>query len=129
MAAIAAPGIESPSATAHRSVVAHCAACSIVSGIGAEWSGFSAAIWLEAGAVAFRDGSRDASTHIHTAGGSRCSFKPRSSGFPWLSGSRRVREDHVLGALYGSLALWRKSLRPGMMAHAWSDILSGTFRI
>jgi membrane protease YdiL (CAAX protease family) len=35
----------------------------------------------------------------------------------------------ILGALYGSLALWRKSLRPGMMAHAWSDILSGTFRI
>lgn len=40
-----------------------------------------------------------------------------------------MREDHVPGALYGSLALWRKSLRPGMMAHAWSDILSGTFRI
>lgn len=35
----------------------------------------------------------------------------------------------VFGALYGSLALWRKSLRPGMMAHAWSDILSGIFGI
>lgn len=35
----------------------------------------------------------------------------------------------VFGALYGSLALWRKSLRPGMMAHAGSDILSGIFRI
>jgi hypothetical protein len=35
----------------------------------------------------------------------------------------------TLGALYGSLAPWRKSLRPGMMAHAWSDILNGTFRI
>jgi uncharacterized protein len=35
----------------------------------------------------------------------------------------------VFGALYGALALWRKSLRPGMMAHAWSDILSGIFGI
>jgi uncharacterized protein len=34
-----------------------------------------------------------------------------------------------LGALYGWLALWRKSLRPGMIAHAWSDILSGIFGI
>jgi uncharacterized protein len=35
----------------------------------------------------------------------------------------------VFGVLYGSLALWRKSLRPGMMAHGWSDILSGIFGI
>ena len=35
----------------------------------------------------------------------------------------------VFGALFGALALWRKSLRPGMMAHAWSDILSGIFGI
>jgi membrane protease YdiL (CAAX protease family) len=33
------------------------------------------------------------------------------------------------GALYGLLALWRKSLRPGMLAHAGSDILSGIFGI
>jgi uncharacterized protein len=33
------------------------------------------------------------------------------------------------GALYGLLAVWRGSLRPGMMAHAWSDILSGIFGI
>jgi uncharacterized protein len=33
------------------------------------------------------------------------------------------------GALFGLLALWRKSLRPGMMAHAWSDVLSGIFGI
>jgi len=33
------------------------------------------------------------------------------------------------GALYGLLAMWRKSLRPGMIAHAWGDILSGIFRI
>jgi membrane protease YdiL (CAAX protease family) len=33
------------------------------------------------------------------------------------------------GVLYGLLALWRKSLRPGMLAHAGSDILSGIFGI
>lgn len=31
----------------------------------------------------------------------------------------------IYGALFGLLALWRKSLRPGMVAHAWSDIFSG----
>jgi membrane protease YdiL (CAAX protease family) len=35
----------------------------------------------------------------------------------------------VFGALYGWLALWRRSLRPGMIAHAGSDILSGIFGI
>jgi uncharacterized protein len=35
----------------------------------------------------------------------------------------------LFGALYGLLALWRGSLRPGMMAHAGSDILSGIFGI
>jgi uncharacterized protein len=33
------------------------------------------------------------------------------------------------GALYGLVVLWRGSLRPGMIAHAGSDILSGIFRI
>jgi len=28
----------------------------------------------------------------------------------------------LFGVLFGLLALWRKSLRPGMVAHAWSDI-------
>lgn len=28
----------------------------------------------------------------------------------------------LFGALFGLFALWRKSLRPGMIAHAWSDI-------
>jgi membrane protease YdiL (CAAX protease family) len=28
----------------------------------------------------------------------------------------------LYGVLFGLLALWRKSLRPGMIAHAWSDI-------
>ena len=31
----------------------------------------------------------------------------------------------VLGALYGLLALWRGSTRPGMIAHAWSDVYGG----
>jgi CAAX protease family protein len=35
----------------------------------------------------------------------------------------------IFGALYGLLALWRKSLRPGMIAHAGSDILSGIFGV
>jgi membrane protease YdiL (CAAX protease family) len=33
------------------------------------------------------------------------------------------------GGVYGLFALWRKSLRPGMIAHAWSDVLSGIFGI
>lgn len=31
----------------------------------------------------------------------------------------------IYGALFGLLAMWRRSLRPGMIAHAWSDIFSG----
>lgn len=31
----------------------------------------------------------------------------------------------IFGLLFGLLAWWRKSLRPGMMAHAWHDALSG----
>jgi hypothetical protein len=30
----------------------------------------------------------------------------------------------VLGILLGILAHWRKSLRPGMIAHAWGDIVN-----
>jgi uncharacterized protein len=30
----------------------------------------------------------------------------------------------VLGILFGVLAHWRKSIRPGMIAHAWADILN-----
>ena len=35
----------------------------------------------------------------------------------------------IFGAFYGLLALWRGSLRPGMIAHGGSDILSGIFGI
>ena len=31
----------------------------------------------------------------------------------------------VFGLMFGLLAWWRRSLRPGMMAHAWHDALSG----
>ena len=31
----------------------------------------------------------------------------------------------LFGFLYGILAFWRKSLRPGMVLHAWSDIYAG----
>jgi hypothetical protein len=31
----------------------------------------------------------------------------------------------LFGFLFGILAFWRKSLRPGMILHAWSDIYAG----
>jgi len=34
----------------------------------------------------------------------------------------------VYGALFTMLALWRRSLRPGMTAHAWTDIVGGLLR-
>lgn len=40
-------------------------------------------------------------------------------------GLKQVVVITVLGALYGILAWWRRSLRPGMMAHTWTDIFSG----
>jgi uncharacterized protein len=40
-------------------------------------------------------------------------------------GMKQVVVISVLGALYGVLAAWRKSLRPGMIAHAASDIVGG----
>jgi len=35
----------------------------------------------------------------------------------------------LYGLLMGTLALGRRSLRPGMIAHAWTDIAGGIFRI
>jgi membrane protease YdiL (CAAX protease family) len=40
-------------------------------------------------------------------------------------GIRNVAVITVLGALYGFLFLWRRSTRPGMLAHAWSDFYGG----
>jgi uncharacterized protein len=39
-------------------------------------------------------------------------------------GIKQVFVITVLGILFGLLAHWRKSLRPGMISHAWSDILN-----
>jgi membrane protease YdiL (CAAX protease family) len=40
-------------------------------------------------------------------------------------GTRAVIVIFGYGLWYGALAHWRKSLRPGMLAHAWTDIVSG----
>jgi len=37
-------------------------------------------------------------------------------------GAGQVERIMLFGVLFGLLAVWRKSLRPGMIAHAWSDI-------
>jgi uncharacterized protein len=37
-------------------------------------------------------------------------------------GMGQVGRIMLFGVLFGILAVWRKSLRPGMIAHAWSDI-------
>ena len=42
----------------------------------------------------------------------------------WYQGTKLVITITVLGLLYGILAHWRASLRPGMISHAWSDILN-----
>lgn len=42
----------------------------------------------------------------------------------WYQGGKMVIVITVLGVLFGILAQWRKSLRPGMISHAWSDILN-----
>jgi len=49
-----------------------------------------------------------------------------SHGYQGIEACARIA---CLGTLYGLIALWRKNLRPGMIAHAWGDILSGIFRI
>ena len=40
-------------------------------------------------------------------------------------GSQRMLLIGIFGLLFGLLAWWRKSLRPGIIAHAWHDGLSG----
>jgi membrane protease YdiL (CAAX protease family) len=40
-------------------------------------------------------------------------------------GGKRAVIIAVYGMLFGILAAWRRSLKPGMMAHAWQDIVSG----
>lgn len=40
-------------------------------------------------------------------------------------GVRATATIAAYGMLLGLVALWRRSLRPGMLAHAWSDIFAG----
>lgn len=40
-------------------------------------------------------------------------------------GAKYMAAIAVYGLMFGALAWWRKSLRPGMMAHFWQDFLSG----
>lgn len=40
-------------------------------------------------------------------------------------GWRQVITITVLGVLYGLLFRWQRTLLPGMLSHAWSDIISG----
>lgn len=40
-------------------------------------------------------------------------------------GTARMFLIAIYGLMFGLLAWWRKSLRPGMIAHAWHDALSG----
>ena len=40
-------------------------------------------------------------------------------------GWRPVVQIAVLGVLFGALAAWRKTLRVGMVAHAWQDVWAG----
>jgi len=42
-----------------------------------------------------------------------------------LLGVKQMIVITVSGILFGVLALWRNSLRPGMVAHAWADIFGG----
>lgn len=44
-------------------------------------------------------------------------------------GVRACLKITVIGGLFGLVAVWRHSLRPGMIAHVWTDIASGLFRI
>jgi uncharacterized protein len=42
----------------------------------------------------------------------------------WYQGAKMMVVITVIGILFGILAHWRKSLRPGMIAHAWGDIVN-----
>lgn len=44
-------------------------------------------------------------------------------------GMRAGMQIVVFGLLFGLVALWRKSLRAGMIGHTWADIMSGLFGI
>lgn len=47
-----------------------------------------------------------------------------SHGYQGIEAMLRIT---VLGIAFGLMAIWRRSLRPGIIAHAWTDIASGLF--
>ena len=49
-----------------------------------------------------------------------------SHGYQGIEACARIA---VFGLLFGAMAMWRNSLRPGMVAHAWGDVASGIFGI
>jgi len=57
----------------------------------------------------------------HRRGVSGCIVRRRASPL----GLTQMVVICVSGILFGLLALWRNSLRPGMLAHAWADIFGG----
>ena len=44
-------------------------------------------------------------------------------------GGRRCLRITVYALVFGALTRWRRSLRPGMVAHAWTDLAAGLLRI
>jgi membrane protease YdiL (CAAX protease family) len=40
-------------------------------------------------------------------------------------GPKNMTLISVFGVLYGLLVQWRKTLNPGMWAHAWLDVIGG----
>jgi len=42
-------------------------------------------------------------------------------------GLRNVIAITVYGVVIGALAVWRRSLKPGMILHAWTDVFGGIF--
>ena len=51
-------------------------------------------------------------------------FTPNDATDYLTSTAQQVITITLLGLLYGILAQWRKSLRPGIISHAWSDIVN-----
>jgi membrane protease YdiL (CAAX protease family) len=44
-------------------------------------------------------------------------------------GVRACASITLYGLFFGALALMNRSLRPSMIAHAWTDVAAGVFRI
>jgi membrane protease YdiL (CAAX protease family) len=49
-----------------------------------------------------------------------------SHGYQGVAACMRIA---AFGLVFGLLAIWRRSLRPGMIAHALTDVMGGIFRI